>query len=117
MKAAGSSRWASRRPDGGLARTTARPVMSTAVGSISVAVGGPAEVWRGALGVDGPGGGRVPAVLVDELGERPAAHRPVVPGGPAERDGGGDGDLVRDARAAGAARARRTACQVVITPP
>ena len=71
--------------------------MSRAVGSISSAVGGPAEVWLGAVRVDGPRGGCLPAVLVHELGQRAAAHRAVVPRRAAERDGGRDGHLVGDA--------------------
>ena len=43
------------------------------------------------------GAGAVPAVVVDELAERAAAHRAVVPGRPAERDGGGHEHAVRDA--------------------
>ena len=95
MNAAGVSRCASRRPTVDLPEDCT-PVMSVAVGSISV---GRRRSRRGvarAVGVDGPCRDAVPVVLVDELGEGPAAHRPVVSGGPPERDGGGDGDLGGD---------------------
>ena len=61
----------------------------------------------GALGVDRPGGRRVPAVVVDELAERAAAHRAVVARRLAQRDRGGDDHAVRDAEQRRAARPRR----------
>ena len=58
--------------------------------------------------VDRPLGSCLPRFLIDELGDRPASHRPVAPRGTADRDGRGHEDAVGDREQRAQFAARRT---------